>query len=105
MATVESIEFVEDLRDGPFGSQLLSKWTRPLRSSGRQITTAMQCAQPTLDEVINVDAIAALSPQSWFEQAGDMIAEKAGCGALVADKDMEKGPTNVPRQASDVKSS
>lgn len=91
LSTLDSIEFVESLSSSSVlsASELLARWSRPSRGNGHHGSTVM-CTQPVLEDVLSIDAINALSPQTWFEQVGDAIAEKAGCGAVLQEKESEK---------------
>jgi hypothetical protein len=83
LATIDSIGFVNNLRGGTMES-----WSRPSRNN--RVGTIM-CVQPTFEDVLNLDPMSALSPQTWFEHIGDAIAVRAGCGALLEDPEFQKG--------------
>lgn len=53
-----------------------------------------------LEDVLNIDAISSLSPQTWFEQVGDAIAEKAGCGTAPPENNLDEGISGQAEESS-----
>lgn len=61
------------------------------------------CTQPVFENVLDMDPITALSPQTWFEHVGDAIAERAGCGSLLEnDKIQPHKPSETRRRVAKV---
>ncbi len=90
LTTFESMEVVSNMKGStiPSAAALLSRWSRRSRV-GVGHGSSVLCTQPMLADVLNLDAITSLSPQSWLEQVGDAIAETAGCGVAHQEKDAE----------------
>ena len=57
------------------------------------------CTQHVLTDILNLDAINVASPQLWFEQFGDAIAETAGCGSVFQEHETNDDHIKQPEAA------
>ena len=56
--------------------------------TGQPQSSLVCSANPILEEAINLgDMTTALSPETWFEQVGDVIADKTGCVEILSTSD------------------
>ena len=57
------------------------------------------CTQHVLTDILNLDGMTVASPQLWFEQFGDALAETAGCGAIFQEHETIDEHTKQPEPA------